>query len=131
MFLRVSLNWIDLPEDVTASILSRLEATEILSTAQRVCTTWRKICKDPRNWRTINMCDVSVYDKSPSQYRFNILCRQAIDLSCGNLVDISIHNFGSDDLLKHITDSNGLIRAASKLPLLEELELSYKSSIKE
>ncbi|KAL6217698.1 hypothetical protein ACLB2K_010915 [Fragaria x ananassa] len=69
------------------------------------------------------------------------LCRKAIDLSCGNLVDISVHNFGPDDLLKYITDScrgikrlcivysdianSGLIEAAPMLALLEDLEISY------
>ncbi|KAL6208913.1 hypothetical protein ACLB2K_019856 [Fragaria x ananassa] len=104
-----------------------------------VCTTWRKICKDPRKWLTIDMCDVSVYGELPSPYPMDKLCRKAIDLSCGNLVNISVHNFGSDDLLKHITDrgikklcivysdisNSGPIEAAPKLPLLEDLEISY------
>ncbi|XP_004309102.1 PREDICTED: putative F-box/LRR-repeat protein 23 [Fragaria vesca subsp. vesca] len=135
-------DWIDLPEEITASILSRLGAIEILVTAVYVCTTWRRICMDPRNWLTIDMRDDSLYGKSSSsRYQMDMLCRKAVDLSCGNLVGISVHNFGSDDLLKHITDScrgikrlcfvlsnittNGLIEAAPKLPLLEELELSH------
>ncbi|KAL6127505.1 hypothetical protein ACLB2K_070870 [Fragaria x ananassa] len=134
-------DWIDLPEEITASILSRPEAIKILVTAVYVCTTWRRICMDLRKWLTIDMRDDSVYGESPSWYPMDKLCRKAIDLSCGNLVDISAHNFCSDDLLKYITDScrgikrlyfvlsditnNGLIEAAPKLPLLEELELSH------
>ncbi|KAL6198444.1 hypothetical protein ACLB2K_028233 [Fragaria x ananassa] len=133
-------SWIDLPEDVTASILLRLGTIEILVTALNVCTTWRRICKDPRMWHTIDICDVSVYGKLPSRYPMDRMCRKAIDLTCGNLVNISVHNFGSDDLLKYITDScrgikrlcfefsditnYGLKLAAPKLPLLEDLELS-------
>ncbi|KAL6198445.1 hypothetical protein ACLB2K_028234 [Fragaria x ananassa] len=48
-------NWIDLPDDVTASILSRLPMFDILETAQRVCLTWRRICKDPMTWLTIRL----------------------------------------------------------------------------
>ncbi|KAL6123024.1 hypothetical protein ACLB2K_075547 [Fragaria x ananassa] len=118
-------DWIDLPEEITASILSRLGAIEILVTAVYVCTTWRKICMDPRKWLTIDMRDDSVYGESPSS---TSVC--------------SVHNFCSDDLLKYITDrysvgesngsvlcflttNNGLIEAAPKLPLLEELVLSH------
>lgn len=97
-------DWIDLPEEITASILSRPEAIKILVTAVYVCTTWRRICMDLRKWLTIDMRDDSVYGESPSRYPMDKLCRKAIDLSCGNLVDISVHNFCSDDLLKYITD---------------------------
>ncbi|CAB4306926.1 unnamed protein product [Prunus armeniaca] len=69
------------------------------------------------------------------------MCRHAVDRSCGRLVDINIEQFGTDDLLKYITDScggikrlrlvscdlifdKGLSEVASKLTLLEELEIS-------
>lgn len=32
------------------------------------------------------------------------LCRHAVDRSCGGLLDINIDYFGTDDLLKYITD---------------------------
>ncbi|XP_004306414.1 PREDICTED: putative F-box/LRR-repeat protein 23 [Fragaria vesca subsp. vesca] len=118
-------SWIDLPEDVTASILLRLGTIEILVTALNVCTTWRRICKESRMWHTIDICDVSVYGKLPSRYPMDRMCRKAIDLTCGNLVNISVHNFGSDDLLKYITDRY----SAPKLPQLEYLELSQGNYI--
>ena len=40
-------NWLELPRDVTASILKRLGAVEILETVQKVCMLWRSLCKDP------------------------------------------------------------------------------------
>lgn len=82
-------SWIDLSEDVTASILLRLGTIEILVTDLNVCTTWRRICKDPRMWHTIDICDVSVYGQLPSRYPMDMMCRKAIDLTCGNLVNIS------------------------------------------
>ncbi|MED6169118.1 hypothetical protein PIB30_018457 [Stylosanthes scabra] len=70
------------------------------------------------------------------------MCRHAIDRSCGLLEDISIEYFGSDDLLKYITDSKcklrrlrlvlcfynisdeGLLEIAERLPMLEELDIT-------
>ncbi|KAL6186509.1 hypothetical protein ACLB2K_042629 [Fragaria x ananassa] len=70
------------------------------------------------------------------------MCHHAIHLSYGNLVDISIRKCGTDELLQHMTDSSrgisrlsivsssyitmeGLSKVASKIPLLEDLEVSY------
>jgi len=134
-------NWLELPRDVTASILMRLGAIEILTSAQRVCSPWRKLCKDPSLWRAVDMRNP---DKLWEDYEVERMCRDAVDRSCGQLVDINIENFGSDELLRHIADSSsqlkrlGLVRCygvsdeglngvAAKLPLLEELAISYCS----
>jgi hypothetical protein len=85
---------------VTASILSRLGTIDILETAQKVCTTWYKICKDPLMWRTIDLR----YDDFPKVYDLGKMCRYAVDRSCGNLVTINLDFFGTDELLKYITD---------------------------
>ncbi|KAK9936877.1 hypothetical protein M0R45_013699 [Rubus argutus] len=132
-------NWTELPEDVTASILSRLGTIDILETAQKVCTTWYKICKDPLMWRTIDLR----YDDFPKVYDLGKMCRYAVDRSCGNLVTINLDFFGTDELLKYITDSSsgirclrlvhcditdeGLSAVSSRLPLLEDLEISQCS----
>lgn len=72
------------------------------------------------------------------------ICRHAVDRSSGALLHINIEYFGTDDLLLYIADRStqlkslrlvfcqnisdeGLIAAASKIPLLEELDLSYCS----
>ncbi|CAL2252340.1 unnamed protein product [Prunus armeniaca] len=145
-------NWLDLPRDVTVSILSRLRAVEILESAQMVCMAWRIICKDPLMWRTIDMANDADYDDM--FYNLDAMCRHAVDRSCGGLVDVNIEHFGDDDLLKYITDRIclaaflflcngyscggirrlrlvscysisrvGLGKVASKLTLLEELEI--------
>ncbi|KAJ0841944.1 putative F-box domain-containing protein [Helianthus annuus] len=54
-------NWLDLPSDVTANILNRIGMVDILENAQKVCTAWRKICKDPPMWRVINMNDIPIF----------------------------------------------------------------------
>lgn len=102
--------------------------------------TWRRICKDPLMWRTIDMRN----DGFLRDYDFNLekMCRHAIDRSSGDLVDINVEHFGTDELLHYITTSSsgirrlrlvccygitdkGLIEVVSKLPLLEHLEISF------
>ncbi|OWM71285.1 F-box protein SKIP19-like [Punica granatum] len=135
-------NWPELPRDLTAAILLRLGAIEILNTAQRVCTQWRSICKEPSMWRTIDMPNGG--DLWDTGEDLDVMCRHAVDRSCGGLVDIRIENFCTDELLNYITASctqikrlrlvrcyyvsdEGLSEAAAKLPMLEDLELSYCS----
>ncbi|XP_016899274.1 F-box protein SKIP19-like isoform X2 [Cucumis melo] len=131
-----SRNWLELPVDVTSMILQKLGPVEILTYAQYVCSSWRKICEDPLMWRVIDMrypCDWWDMD-----YDLEEMCRQAVKRSCGELIHINIEHFGTDDLLRYITQrlrlvycnrisDEGLIEAVSKLPLLEDLELSFCS----
>ncbi|XP_062012665.1 F-box protein SKIP19-like [Rosa rugosa] len=132
-------NWLELPPEITASILSRLGAIEILTAAEKVCRSWRAICKDPLMWRTIDMRnDGDLHDMT---YDLEKMCCHAVDRSCGQLVDITVEYFGSDELLKYITDRSsgirrlrivrcyfitdeGLSEVALKLPMLEDLEIS-------
>lgn len=139
-------NWLELPRDVTASILSRLGAFEILESAQKVCLLWRDICKDHSLWRTIDMRGEGFGLEMDSE--LVKMCMHAIDRSQGELVDLNIECFCSDDLLSYIPQrANGLRRlrlfgcysisdealgeAAAKLPLLEELELTHCGSLSE
>lgn len=91
--------WTELPDHITVMILSRLGGIDILSSAQKVCSKWLKIFKDPKMWRTIDMrnkLDLDTY----KPFYFHFLCETAIARSCGNLVDINIENFGTNELLK-------------------------------
>ncbi|XP_052110396.1 putative F-box/LRR-repeat protein 23 [Arachis duranensis] len=136
------LNLLHLPDDLTVMIIGKLTAIEILTSAQFVCRRWRRICMDPLMWQTVNMCDIRI--RNAVEYKLvEKMCRHAIDRSCGQLEDISIKYFGTDDLLKYIIDSGchklrrlrlvqclnqisdkGLCKMAEKLPLLEELEIT-------
>ncbi|KAJ6770337.1 hypothetical protein OIU79_021062 [Salix purpurea] len=134
--------WVELPEDVMASILKRVGAIDILANVERVCKTWRNICKEPSMWRSIDMRDLGdIWDMDYDRVK---ICRRAVDRSSGALLHISIEYFGTDDLLLYITDRStqlkslrlvfcktisdeGLIAAAAKMPSLEELDLSYCS----
>ncbi|CAL0306541.1 unnamed protein product [Lupinus luteus] len=136
-------NWLDLPPDVTSTILLKLGSIEILNNAQRVCTQWRTISNDPAMWHTIVMRNA--YDPYEMQFdSLDKMCRHAIDRSRGNLVDITLEHFCSDDLLNYIADSTnhlnrmrllscndiseeGMIKVAKKLPLLEELDITISN----
>ncbi|KAI6706007.1 hypothetical protein NL676_008969 [Syzygium grande] len=101
-------DWVDLPREVTAAIISRLGAAETLETAQNVCASWRSICRDPSMWRAV---DISVPWYLPAMgCGLDVACRRAVDLSRGGCVDISIEYFGTDELLKYITDRCNHIR---------------------
>ncbi|KAJ4895427.1 F-box protein SKIP19 [Raphanus sativus] len=133
-------NWAELPPELTSSILHRLGPIEIVETAQKVCRSWRRVCKDPSMWRKI----VIHIEEFGDRY-YEKLCRHAVGRSHGGLVEIDISHFGSDPLLRYIADKSsshlrslrisfcyqvtdkGFIAAIARLPLLEELEVSYCS----
>ncbi|KAJ4876480.1 F-box protein SKIP19 [Raphanus sativus] len=134
--------WAELPSDLTSSILRRLCAVDILDNAQKVCTTWRRICKDRAMWRKIDMG--SSLGHLACDMKYVTMCRHAVDRSQGGLVEIDIWFIGTDSLLNYIADSSsnlkslrlgecdlltneGFTEALVKLPLLEELEVSYCS----
>ncbi|EOA21246.1 hypothetical protein CARUB_v10001596mg [Capsella rubella] len=135
-------NWAELPPDLTSSILQRLGAIEILENAQKVCKSWHRVCKDPSMWRKIEIDKGG--DSESVKYDLEGMCRHAVDRSQGGLVEIAIHHFGTDGLLDYIADRSsnlrslrlvrclpitdkGVANAIVKLPLLEDLEVSFCS----
>lgn len=97
-------NWLDLPCDVTANILKRLDMVDLLENAQKVCTVWCKISKDPAMWRVINMNDIWCYVLIRSITK---MCKHAVDRSQGQLVDITLVYDNNVDLLQHVADRYG------------------------
>ncbi|CAI9264198.1 unnamed protein product [Lactuca saligna] len=136
-----TLDWLKMPHELMANIIRRLDAKEILNSALKVCTTWSIICKDPAMWRIIDMHEPG--EACDKDYDLEALTKQAIDLSCGELIDISIQGFGTGDLLHYIVlrssklksfclkncDVTGdeLSDAVKRVPMLEKLHLSYIS----
>ncbi|KAG2330732.1 hypothetical protein Bca4012_019673 [Brassica carinata] len=129
------INWAELPSDLTSSILRRLDSIDILENAQKVCTSWYRVCKDPAMWRKIDI--FNFLDKG---HNLEIMCRHAVDRSQGGLLEIDIWCLGTDSLINYVADSSsnlrslklalispitieGLTEALRKLPLLEELEV--------
>ncbi|PNX84602.1 F-box protein skip19 [Trifolium pratense] len=136
-------NWLELPRDITINILQRLSTVDIVTRACFVCPQWWNICKDPFMFRTIHMIDDDI-----SHTDLLKICRHAIERSCGRLQEFDIENFDTDDLLNYIAENGshlrclrlaycsgitdkGLIDAANKLPLLEELDIYFSDITKD
>ncbi|KAI3958505.1 hypothetical protein MKW92_031451 [Papaver armeniacum] len=134
-------NWVALPQDVLSLIFLKLGVIDILLGAQFVCSVWRKASKEPLLFRSIDarnwwgLLDDDMYDMQK-------IVREAVDRSCGQLVDFSMARFGSNELLAYIADKSGslrclrlvfcyrircdaLINMAKKAVLLEELDICY------
>ncbi|CAN6969871.1 unnamed protein product [Brassica rapa subsp. trilocularis] len=141
-------SWAELPSELTSLILRRLGSIDMLENAQKVCTSWRRVCKDTAMWRKIDM-----RNSGDLVLNLEMMCRHAVDRSQGGLVEIDIWHFGTDSLLNYIADRSSNLRSLRlamcspittdglteaileaqetyqivKLPLLEELEVSYCS----
>ena len=76
--------WIELPDELTANILQRLSAEEILETAQEVCTTWWRISKTLPTWRVLEL-DIDRYGGND----FEMFYTCAINRSQGELTDLN------------------------------------------
>ncbi|EEF35763.1 putative F-box/LRR-repeat protein 23 [Ricinus communis] len=135
-------NWAELPRDVTALILDKVGAFDILGSAQFVCSSWNSVCKDPSMWRSVEIHPLCDFWDLP--FDLEALCRNAVDRSRGGLISISIEYFATDSLIKYIADRSSHLKrlrllssytlsdaafskAAKKFPLLEELDISYCS----
>ncbi|CAN8246195.1 unnamed protein product [Cochlearia groenlandica] len=131
-------NWAELPSELLVLIMLSLTPFEILENAQKVCRSWRRVSKDPSLWRKID-----IRNHKGNRRCVDGMCRQAVDRSQGDLVEIHIGKYGSDDLMEYIAhrSSNlrrlvfeslygmtrkGLVKALAKLPSLEEIH--FKSS---
>lgn len=142
-------NWLELPKDVTANILQRLGTIEILTSACKVCPLWWNICKDPHMWRTIHMTKIN-YSRCCRNHNYveNLvkISRNAVARSSGQLEDIAIYYFATDDLLAYIADCSGHLRClllercerlsdkgfrevVQKLPFLKELDISNNNQL--
>ncbi|MFS7945902.1 putative F-box domain, leucine-rich repeat domain superfamily, F-box-like domain superfamily [Helianthus anomalus] len=139
---RPKRNWLDLPSEITANILHRIGVFDIFQNAQKVCTRWREICKDPAIWRVIYV-DASFDTKA--NRAFEEMCKRAVDRSQGQLVDITIVRFRNEEILEYIANRSSQLKRLTiaccddfshriwtkclvKFPLLEELSL-YATNI--
>ncbi|XP_047309295.1 putative F-box/LRR-repeat protein 23 [Impatiens glandulifera] len=134
-------NWVDnLPRDV----LQKVGTIDILVNVQRVCLSWRKICKDPIIWRSIDIHDIQKLFNLPGEELpcdVSKMIEIAIDKSCGQLININLEYTGNDQLLKYITDrkiqlktlrikwssitDEGLSEAAKMMSSIEELYINF------
>ncbi|KAF9611130.1 hypothetical protein IFM89_027088 [Coptis chinensis] len=131
-------NWLDLPKDVMLAIFMKLTAYEILFTAQRVCSSWRKLAKEPQLFRSIAIRHLwRCFRSNNGALRFT---KELVDRSCRQLTDFSYDGDKSEMILRYVAhrtnmlkslqinccrfiSDGALIKAAGSFPLLEELVL--------
>lgn len=92
--------WIELPEELTANILQRLSAEDILESAQEVCTTWWRISKTLPTWRVLEL-DIDKYGGND----FEMFYTCAVNRSQGELTDLKMtYCFKYEDLLDYVVE---------------------------
>ncbi|PIA42569.1 hypothetical protein AQUCO_02000189v1 [Aquilegia coerulea] len=137
-----SRNWLQLPRDVMFLIFTKLGAISILYSAQSVCSSWRNFSKESDLFRSIDFrnpwefLDENVIDVKK-------LAKEAVVRSDRKLIEISLEDFCTDDLLDYIVEKSSnsikclrllfcdevsitsLIEFVRKNSLLEEFELCH------
>lgn len=108
-YLPIRMNWLDIPSDIMVDIFSRVGAIDLLENAQKVCTAWRKICKNnPDIWRVIYMEN---YWDPTARHVLRMICWEAVCRSQGQLIDLAIVDFCNDDLLFCVTERSSQLRS--------------------
>lgn len=94
-------NWQELPVEITALILKRLGTVDLVSSARKVCKTWRHICSDPAFYRVVDLW----FTGDPIKIRFDVahVARIAVALSRGQMIEFNISYFADDHLLRFIS----------------------------
>ncbi|KAM0035804.1 putative F-box domain, leucine-rich repeat domain superfamily, F-box-like domain superfamily [Helianthus debilis subsp. tardiflorus] len=138
-------NWLELPSDLMLNILQRLGVFDRLENAQKVCTAWRQIFKDPAMWRLVY---IDRYSSGKDRLRCKDMCKHAVNRSRGQLLDLTVIGFCDNNLLQYVADRSNQLRrleivqyyhdesevwreAFRTLPLLEELSLVETKLVKE
>ncbi|XP_076924887.1 putative F-box/LRR-repeat protein 23 [Bidens hawaiensis] len=105
-------NWLELPSDVTLNILKRVDVADRLENVQKVCTAWGEICKDPSMWRV-----VYIDDKTNRFYPWKLweMCKDAVDRSQGQLLDLTVIDGFNDELLHYVADRSSQLRRLEML----------------
>ncbi|XP_071729242.1 putative F-box/LRR-repeat protein 9 [Rutidosis leptorrhynchoides] len=136
-------NWFDLTSDLKINILHRIGPPEILENAQKVCTDWYNVCKDPSMWKVIDMYTFTEKVNLPTCTKMSKI---AVDRSQGQLTEMVIPRIGTDEVLMYVAararqlkrltmvcsffdpSIESLAEALKNFPLLEEL-IMYATDI--
>ncbi|KAF1002762.1 hypothetical protein AG4045_004171, partial [Apium graveolens] len=95
------------------SILERVNCYDMLMSVKKICKLWHRLCKDPHIWRVVKILRDVLSEKlkenkaDPVDHEvinkvLEKMAMHVIDLSCGQLLDLSIQGFGYDYLLQYI-----------------------------
>ncbi|KAG2295459.1 hypothetical protein Bca52824_042128 [Brassica carinata] len=91
-------NWADLPPELMSSILLRID---VLENAQRVCRSWRRVCKDPRRGVRLICATMETWTTWTMTSR-SCVVTQSIAAKAVWLGSTLGTYFGTDDLLNYI-----------------------------
>ncbi|KAL5730882.1 hypothetical protein ACHQM5_003667 [Ranunculus cassubicifolius] len=120
------MNWLDLPPDVMLHIFLKLGVIEILLNAQSLCSSWRKLAREPQLYRRFDLSDPWSHFRPNSFTR----ARRLIEV-VGNCLISALCILTVMRALRLICcyrfKEDILIEALKKFPLLEEFELCHCS----
>ncbi|CAO2176202.1 unnamed protein product [Urochloa humidicola] len=138
-------DWADgLPADVLLAILHRLDHIEILTAADHVCRSWRRVAREePSLWRRI---DMRGHEGIAHWLNRGGLACEAVRRAAGQCEAFCGEYAGDDGFLVYLMEqapflkslrliscngvtNEGVAEAAKELPLLEELELSLCENV--
>ncbi|CAN1844145.1 F-box protein SKIP19 [Linum perenne] len=138
-----SRNWAELSPELLTMIMSHLDPDHRLNLVQKVCSSWRKACRDPYLWRCIDLTDEWDDDDETYMERY---CKmrvdeKAVDLSFGGLVSLRMEDFWTIKVLRYTADKSSQLKilrligcdfsdqefstAVQKFTFLEEIEISH------
>ncbi|KAI3671704.1 hypothetical protein L1987_87444 [Smallanthus sonchifolius] len=120
-------NWLELPSDLMVNILQRVGVVGILENAQKVCTAWREICKDPAMWRVIHL---DKFSDLRGKSVFREMCKHAVDRSHGQLVDLTMIGFCNYELLQYVADRSSQLRCLEIIPYFHEVHETLSEPLK-
>ncbi|KAI3807533.1 hypothetical protein L1987_23463 [Smallanthus sonchifolius] len=120
-------NWLELPSDLMVNILQRVGVVDILENAQKVCTSWREICKDPAMWRVIHL---DRFSDPRGRAVFREMCKHAVDRSQGQLVDLTMVGFCNYEILQYVADRSSQLRHLEIVPYFHQVYETWSEPLK-
>ncbi|KAF5204331.1 F-box protein skip19 [Thalictrum thalictroides] len=121
-------NWADMPRDILSLIFMKLGAMGILYRAQSVCSSWRKLSKDPSLFQSINMCkneweflfrslQLNINSYGAGDYiEVRKIAQVAVDRSCGQLAELFLDNFCTNEILHYALDRSNFLKRLRLTP---------------
>ncbi|RYQ92949.1 hypothetical protein Ahy_B09g099192 [Arachis hypogaea] len=103
------INWLDLPNDLTLRIFSRLGTFDILNSVHQVCRQWRSICKNTLmqcNFRRLRLvqCFYAIFDKGLCEIAQKLPLLEELEITlCKHVSYVALEAIGRDcPLLKSL-----------------------------
>ncbi|KAL5706868.1 hypothetical protein ACHQM5_024979 [Ranunculus cassubicifolius] len=135
-------NWLDLPRDVLILIFMKLGVFDLLINAQRVCSLWRQVSREPILFRSLDFVGAKNYVRKESH--FVRLAMQALLRARPQVIKLSFNDYRITKVLRYgyacsmfislksfqlgptaCTTEYELAHFCQGLPSLEECDLTF------